>query len=609
MKKVHRPHGEVATRLATQAYCHPDWQGLAMQAHALDLKAPIESLRAVERLDRAQIQILPHQVNAVMTAVNRLRTRAILADEVGLGKTIEAGLIVKEYLARGLVRRVLILTPAPLTTQWRGELFSKFGERFAIADPGGLAKLGPDELPFEAWDRHPLLIASLDTAKQDEHAAAILAQRWDLIVIDEAHRLKNAATKAYRFVESLRSRYLLLLTATPIQNNLHEVYNLVHLVQEGLLGTPEHFRDTFIADKNGRVLKQPERLGALLRKVMVRHRRADVGITFADRKVETVLLEGSPAEHALHDAVLDYVRGPQGPADAPARGMKALTYIRLSRMMASSPQALASSVRQMLPEVADSGEAVALARILELARAVERGSKAEALLKALRELDDRAIVFTSFYETQRHLVQLLEQEGWVAIPFGGNLSQRDKDAAVARFKELPKSVLIATDAGSEGVNLQFCHALVNYDLPWNPMRVEQRIGRVHRIGQTRDVVVMNMAIRDTVEEYILQLLEQKIRLFTHAVGETDLILSNLRGVESFEKAILEVIAKARAPRELRYQFEAFGESLELARRAAEQVKAFDSETLALLDLSALEGVDPASPAPAAPLPPQARAAG
>jgi SNF2 family DNA or RNA helicase len=582
MKKVYRNVGEGVRRLVNREYCHPEWQTLSVQAHHLSLQQQIDELLAVAALDRQQIQILPHQVNAVMTAINKMRTRAILADEVGLGKTIEAGLVIKEYLARGLVKRVLILTPAPLTTQWRGELLHKFGEYFTIADKD-------DEEGFLGFDQHQQLIVSLDTAKHAANAEILLHQHWDLVVVDEAHRLKNNATVAYKFVQQLSSRFFLMLTATPVQNSLFELYNLVHLVQEGLLGTPEHFRDTFVSDKNGRVLKNNDRLGALLGKVMVRHRRADVGITFANRLVETVLLDGSPAEMALHEAVLDFVRGGANPGAG--RGMKTLTYIRLSRMMASSPQALAATVRGMLKDCPDAADGAALMRIMALAQEVETNSKTEALLQTLGEVDDKAIVFTSFYETQHYLKDRLEAAGYTVVLFSGKMSRLEKDAAVARFREGDGQVLVCTDAGSEGVNLQFCHVLVNYDLPWNPMRVEQRIGRVHRIGQQRDVVILNMAIRDTVEEYILQLLEQKIQLFTNAVGETDLILSNLRGFDSFERAVIDMIAAAKEPKELRYQFEAFGESLAMAKQAADQIKAFDAKTLSLLDLSALEAVD------------------
>ncbi|HEY9721743.1 MAG TPA: SNF2-related protein [Oscillatoriaceae cyanobacterium] len=575
MKKVYRHADEGLRLLMAREYCHPDWQKLTIQAHELSLQQQIENLLAVAQLDRQQIQILPHQVNAVMTVINRMRTRAILADEVGLGKTIEAGLIIKEYLARGLAKRVLILTPAPLTTQWRGEMLYKFGEYFVVADKD-------DDSLFQGFNRHPQLIVSLDTAKQPNNAEQLITQHWDLIVVDEAHRLKNSNTIGYKFVQQLKSRFFLMLTATPIQNSLFELYNLVHLLQEGLLGTPEHFRETFVADRHGRELKSSEKLSTVLQKVMVRNRRADVGIAFADRRVETVLLEGTPPELALHEAVLDFVRGDHQ--------MKTLTYIRLSRMMASSPQALAATVRGMLMNCEDPVDGQGLLRLLALAQEVQQSSKTIALLNTLSEIRDRAIVFTSFYETQSYLQAQLEAAGHEVILFSGKLNQRDKDDAVQRFRESKRGILLCTDAGSEGVNLQFCHLLINYDLPWNPMRVEQRIGRVHRIGQQRDVIIINMAIRDTVEEYILQLLEQKIQLFNNAVGETDLILSNLRGIDSFEKAIIDLIAKSKEPKELRYQFEAFGQSLEMAKQAADQIKDFDAQTLSLLDLSAIKGV-------------------
>ncbi|MEB3285576.1 MAG: SNF2-related protein [Candidatus Sericytochromatia bacterium] len=584
MKKVYRNVGEGVRRLVAEDFCHPDWQRLSVKAHCRSLQGQIEQLLAVSQLDRQQIQILPHQVSAVMTVINKMHTRAILADEVGLGKTIEAGLVIKEYLARGLARRILILTPAPLTGQWQGEMLYKFGEVFVIAD---VNRNEPDEVAFQGFDRHDTLIVSLDTAKHPANAEQILSRHWDLVVVDEAHRLKNSATQGYKFVRALQSRFMLLLTATPVQNSLFELYNLTDLVQQGLLGTPEHFKSTFVEDRNGRVLKNAPRLGELLGRIMVRHRRADVGITFASRRVETVLLDGCADELALQQAVLDFVRGDQSQTDAPQRGFKTLTYIRLSRMMASSPAALSQAARGLLADAQDPADGVALLKISQLAQALRTNSKSQALLRILGELRDKAIVFASFYETQRFLQAQLIAAGYEVILFSGLMSQKEKEAAVEEFKQPGQQILLCTDAGSEGVNLQFCHVLVNYDLPWNPMRVEQRIGRVHRIGQKRDVVVVNMAIRDTIEEYILHLLDQKIQLFTQAVGETDLILSQLRGIETFERAVIDVIARAKEPKDLRYEFEALGDQLARAREAAEQLKSFDAKTLSLLDLTAL----------------------
>lgn len=575
MKRVYSDAGDQLARLARSDFDPTAWQTVCVKAHMLSLGEAIEELQSLEQLKAGRIQVLPHQIEAVMTAINRMHCRAILADEVGLGKTIEAGLILKEYLVRGLVRSVLVLTPAPLTTQWRGEMDAKFGEAFVVADRD-------DDEHFKGWHAHDRLIVSLDTAKQPHNAQEISRRRWDMLVVDEAHRLKNSQTAAYQFVKSLDARFKLFLTATPVQNSLFELYNLVDLLCEGMLGTPESFRNLYVEDAKGRVLKNPEALSNVLSRVMVRHRRAQVGIRFVERKVETVRLTGSAEEMALHDAVVDYVAKGLGQA----KGQKTLAFIRLSRMLSSSPQALAKTVEAMARQTTvEDGEE--LGRIAQLARQVQGSSKLEALRKVLAETGDKAIVFTGFYETQEFLAERLRADGLKVLLFNGKMSQKEKDRTIVAFKA-DGDVLLCTDAGSEGVNLQFCHVLVNYDLPWNPMRVEQRIGRVHRIGQTRDVVIVNLSIHGTIEDYVLQILEQKIELFTQAVGDTDLILSNLKGFESFEKAIITLIAQSKERQDLAAGFASFGKNLEMAKAAADQIREFDSQTLALLDLSAIQ---------------------
>ncbi len=577
MKRVYADVAPVFGRLNRADFDRPEWQNICIEAHKKSLNDQIVELQAIEKLERGRIQVLPHQIDAVMTAINKMGTRAILADEVGLGKTIEAGIIIKEYLSRRLAQRILILCPAPLTTQWRGEMREKFGESFIVADAANRDLSG-----FEDWDRHPLLIVSIDTAKKASNAEKILAQPWDMVVIDEAHRLKNDRTVGYHFAKRLKSRFMLMLTATPIQNSLFELYNLVSLLQEGLLGTPEYFKSRFVVDKQGRILQDSEGLSEKLRRVMIRHRRADVGIAFVDRHVESLLLEGTPAEIRLHDEVIRFVRRCY-------KGNEALTFIRLSRMLASSPQALRSSIEHSLEHCTDPEVSEGLSNLLELTRSVEENSKFNALRSILQKVDSKLIVFTGFYETQNFLAVKLGAMGYKVVLFSGRMNQRDKDAAVEEFRG-EGQILLATDAGSEGVNLQFCHAMVNYDLPWNPMRVEQRIGRIHRLGQKKDVLVFNLAIRDTIEDYILKILETKILLFANAVGETDLILSNLRGPESIEKAILEIIALSQSREDLKGGFTLLGDRLEMARQAAEQIKEFDEQTLSLLDLSAIEGV-------------------
>lgn len=576
MKRVYPDARPQIERILRADFDSPSWQTVCVKAHLLSLGQTIDHLQALEHLQAGRIQVLPHQINAVMAAINRMHCRAILADEVGLGKTIEAGLILKEYLVRRLVRRALILTPAPLTTQWQGELAVKFGEIFVVADKD-------DDEQFKGWGAHDRLIVSLDTAKHPSNAAAIASQRWDMLIVDEAHRLKNAQTTAYQFVKGLDARFKLFLTATPIQNSLFELYNLVNLLSDGMLGTLDSFKARFIEDPKGRILKNPQALSDTLARVMVRHRRTEVGLDFVARQVETRRLEGTRPERELHDAVVNYVAKSLG--DGKARGQKSLAFIRLSRMLSSSPQALAKSAEIMACSTT-AEEAAELEGIAKIARRIHRSSKLEALLTVLKNADDKAIVFTSFYETQDFLAERLTSAGFQVRCFNGKMSQKEKDRVVEEFRN-EADILLCTDAGSEGVNLQFCHVLVNYDLPWNPMRVEQRIGRVHRIGQTKDVLIVNLSIRDTVEDYVLQILEQKIDLFTQAVGETDLILSSLKGTESFEATIIELIAQSRE-RSLESGFNAWGKNLELAKTAADQIREFDAKTLALLDLTAMQ---------------------
>jgi SNF2 family DNA or RNA helicase len=193
---------------------------------------------------RHRIEILPHQVNAAIRVLTKMNSRAILADEVGLGKTIEAGIVMKELIARGLAERILILTPASLVDQWKGEMENKFNEFFLKHDDPG----------FEGFDAHDRIISSIDTAKLDRHVPDIISQDWDLVIIDEAHYLKNRSTQRYRLMETLFTRYLLMLTATPMQNTLKELFNLIHLVRPGLLGSEQHFQKSFMGDTQGRKL-------------------------------------------------------------------------------------------------------------------------------------------------------------------------------------------------------------------------------------------------------------------------------------------------------------------------------------------------------------------
>lgn len=547
MKRIFVDPGPV---LARQDFDSPDHQARCLRAQRLTLPGRLDRLLAVEQLARlpGAIDVFPHQQETALAALTTMHGRAILADEVGLGKTIEAGLIVKELLCRQLARRVLILVPASLASQWQGELLHKFDEQFVVASADG------------GWDAD-LLIASLDGAKHERHASELLARSWDLVVVDEAHRLRNAETLGHRFVRELSARQLLLLTATPIQNGLEDLYSLIDLIDEGALGTRAAFRAAFMADPAGRTLKNADRLGEIIRARMIRHRRSEVGLSFPRRQVESIRVRPHAREARLHEQVEAHVKR-AWPAIGGGRGQRALALVRLARMAASSPRALAASLegtgRQLLAE--DLGDLDAMIRE---ARGME-GTKAQVLLSALAGLNEKAIVFMAFRETLSLLEERLAAAGIPAVAFHGGLSAAEKRAALSAFRGDAR-VLLATDAGSEGLNLQFCRVLVNYDLPWNPMRLEQRIGRVHRLGQPRDVLVVNLVLEDTIEARVLAVLEEKIALFTAAVGETEEILSQLSGLDHLEKTILDLVAAGD-------DLSALGDRLDAARSGAAEVR-------------------------------------
>src|SRR3989441_3419601 len=251
----------------------------------------LDSLRGVERFS--------HQIKACLKVTRDLNGRAILADEVGLGKTIEAGIVIKEYLLRGAVRTVLVLVPASLCEQWRAELWEKFELDFVVSRG-----------PAGQWGRHPLVISSLETARHERHRRRVRGANYDLVVVDEAHRLRNHLTLGWKFLNELNPRYLLLLTATPVQNDMRELYNLVTLVRPGTVGTFSQFRRDFLSGHDKRTPRNTPRLRRLLKSVMIRTRRADTQLTFAPRRGETLWGKQTPAERRLYPNVSDFVAHP-----------------------------------------------------------------------------------------------------------------------------------------------------------------------------------------------------------------------------------------------------------------------------------------------------------
>ena len=485
-----------------------NWEifNLAVEVEKHTVIPKFEGLLAPEHL--SHLTPLPHQLEVAKQVVENMNGKAILADEVGLGKTIEAGLILKEYMIRGLVKKVLILVPASLVTQWASELNSKF---FIPAIT---------QRKSYVWEQCDVVISSIDTAKRSPHREIIYKQDYDLVIIDEAHKLKNNKTKNYEFVQNLKKKFCLLLTATPIQNRISEIFNLVSLLKPGHLGSETDFYNKY--KKDSRSLDDDQYLKELVNKVMIRNRRADTGIEWTKRIVETISIEFSEKERELYDAVSSFG---QGNAIMNKSQFSCLT---LQREACSSRESVYYTLKNMLQKEENDSQAFhqQIGQLISLVEAVDTNSKAEKALELIKEINDKVIIFTEYRATQVFLQWFLKQHGITSVPFRGGFKRGKKDWMRELFKNNAQ-VLIATEAGGEGINLQFCSHIINYDLPWNPMRLEQRIGRIHRLGQEKDVKIYNFAIKGTVEEHVMKLLYEKIHLFEKVIGELDDILTKL----------------------------------------------------------------------------------
>ncbi len=547
---------------------------LTVQANRLQAGQPDSELRSLSHLDEENVKLLEHQVDAAHRALFEMDGKALLADEVGLGKTIEVGMILKEMHYRGTDDAVLILTPAQLAQQWQAEMLEKFGLDFVCNYD--------DE--FEGFNAHNHIIASIDTAKSDRHRSTVLARDWDVLVLDEAHYVKNEDTDRYDLLDRLSYDYAFFLTATPIQNDVTDLYNIISLLRPGLFGTREAFHHYFV-NKSQETLVNRNELQNRLREVMIRNRREETDIDFTPRNVTTRTFAPSPAERDLYEAVTDYVRT----AYRESQGQK-LVLMTLQKEVVSSPAALKQTVEKQLESDDVQPEHVGpLKQILERIDAIETPTKLEHVQRITREARERVdkgrvIVFTQFRATQQELLETLSEAGYTTHAFHGGHSSDEKEAIVERFEE-EGGVLVSTDAMNEGRNLQFCNVMVNYDLPWNPMKVEQRIGRIHRIGQDREVYVFNIALEDTIEEYVLERLYHKIDLFQQSVGELSEILTRLEETgRNFEDEVFERLVEAGSEVELENDFDAMAVDLQEQRDLADKVSDFNSGVFEGFDL-------------------------
>ncbi len=535
---------QIVSELRAKRFDSWAWYSLANKADELMVsQQQTTELLAIEYLKERwkQVGVVPyrHQLQTARRVIFEMQGQAILADEVGLGKTIEAGLILKEYLLRGLAKKVLILTPASLLWQWYHELYEKFGIS------AGIQRSEWD------WAYSDILIASLDTAKREPHASQITGIPYDLIIIDEAHKLKNSSTQSYRFVNSIQKKYCLMLTATPIQNDLKELYNLIGLIKPGQLGSYRSFKDRFIKDK--RTPKNPQELKGLLSQVMVRNRRDEGTIQFTDRKVHPIVVSLTPREQELYNKVTQFVK-----ERSRQTGLQnILPLITLQREVCSTFLATALTLEKMMLNM----EPDLLTQVADLLKAladVKQNSKCDALERLVSELDDKIIIFTEFKASQEYIRYRLEKAGYSTLAFDGTLS-RGKKQWIRHMFQKEAQILVSTESGGEGLNFQFCNQVVNFDLPWNPMRLEQRIGRVHRLGQSRDVHIFNLLTKDTIEEHIMYLLHQKINMFETIIGELDAILLHLNLGKSFESEIMKIFLAYEEQEKIKERLDRFGD--------------------------------------------------
>lgn len=636
-------------------------------AALLTLRNPSSSMEGLSRsLASSRVDLNPHQVDAALFAVRSpLSKGVILADEVGLGKTIEAGLVLAQRWAEQR-RRILLVLPASLRTQWACELEEKFYLPTVVLEGrshGQLRREGHHN-PFNIGDRVVLCSYHFAANRADEVAAV----SWDLVVVDEAHRLRNvykSGNKVARILrDALGTSYKLLLTATPLQNTLMELYGLVSFIDPHVFGDEVSFREQF-----GRAGDETARNAALrrrLRPICQRTLRRQVleYIRFTQRVPLTWEFTPTDDEHRLYEEVSAYLQRPV--LHALPSGQRMLMTMVLRKLLASSTFAIAGTLRTLvtrLEEIGDAQDLVAeefetldeirdewghddvapitsidpgaladelseLRGYLDHAERIRHNAKGQALVSALATALDqaeelgaarKAVVFTESRRTQAYLFGLLEDAGYagrVALLNGSNSDARSKEllnawrerhrgaevvtgaravdmksAIVEAFME-DATILIATEAAAEGINLQFCSLLVNYDLPWNPQRIEQRIGRCHRYGQKHDVVVVNfLNRRNAADQRVYELLAEKFRLFDGVFGASDGVLGALESGVDIERRIAEVYQACRTPEEITAGFDALQAQLdeEINDRLAATRRAvldhFDQEVQARLGVN------------------------
>jgi len=558
---------------------------------------------------------LPHQIHALSRAISGDRVRYLLADEVGLGKTIEAGLVMRELKLRGLVRRTLVVSPKGIATQWVAEMQTHFNEQFQLVlgdDIGTLQRLAPGaDHRSSAWSMFDQVIVSLDSVKPMDKRRGWTAERvaeynrsrfedlitagWDLVIVDEAHRLGGSTDQVarYKLGKGLAEAapYVLLLSATPHQGKTDAFHRLMNLLDD------DAFPDM---DSVSRERVAPYVIRTEKRKAI----DADGKPLFKPRRTQMAPVAWESRhqlQQLLYEAVTDYVREGYNQALREKKRHIGFLMILMQRLVVSSTRAIRTTLERRLAALKD-GEQQASLRLAELENGAEgsespddeiaelydmdgqelldellkshvsalqsEGShvetlldaavrceqagpdaKAEALIEWIYKLqaeenepDLKVLIFTEFVPTQQMLKEFLEARGISVVTLNGSMAMEERGAAQDAFRKSHR-VLVSTDAGGEGLNLQFAHVIINYDIPWNPMRLEQRIGRVDRIGQPKKVRAINFVFEDSVEFRVREVLEQKLSVIFDEFGidKTGDVLDSAQAGELFEDVFASAI--------------------------------------------------------------------
>jgi len=502
---------------------------LKVEAQEISKETLITELKSYPKIRKNLEFDLPHQSQGALKILRDLNATALLADEVGLGKTITAGIVLRELIERGLVKNALILTPPSLVDQWVAELKYKFDLDFKIIENES------------DWATAKFAIASLDRVKNYEQGTKIFRHAkaheitWDIVLVDEAHKLKDRSTVRWLFVDKIPKKRFLILTATPFQNDLLELYNLMHLLKRGHLGTIKEFKKKFLNRGNKRHPLNPKDLKSKLDEIMVRRRRSETIVKYMKRIPKIVSVELSPEEYEVYNDICDLLKTKYFSANGNEINGKLIIFAILPKITSSSRSAIESLERIATDEKYHPKTRELAGMILEKYKAISKDSKIEKLLEIVQDIykediNAKILIYTRHPTTLRYIVEKLEPFKLKIVEFMGGLDREEKSKRIKEFRD-GADILISTDTGAEGLNFQFCANLINYDLPWNPMNVEQRIGRLDRIGQKKDMNIYSLATKNTMEEHVVDLIINKMCCIGLVIGELPIILFNL-GLDS-----------------------------------------------------------------------------